>query len=428
MHRSAILHDCLTDSKEFGWENVKATHNWETMRENVQNHIKSLNWGYRVQLREKKVNYLNKLGSFVDAKTIKCVDAEGKEENLTFDKCVIAVGGRPRNLNIPGAEHTISSDDIFSLEKSPGKTLCVGASYISLESAGFLAAFGCDTTVLVRSILLRGFDQQMAEKVGEGLTSHNVKFKHTCIPTKIEKLDDGKLKVFYKNTTSGETFDDTFDTVLVAVGRNADTEKLCCDKAGVKLHEKNGKVIGGNGGDTERSSNDNVYAIGDVLEGSHELTPVAIQAGKLLADRLFGGLKTEMDYVNVPTAVFTPVEYGACGYSEEDAEAKYGKENLTIYHTEFVPLEWTVPHRDQMGTQCYLKIICNKKEQERVVGFHYYGPNAGEITQGYGLAIKLGATKADFDNVVGIHPTTAEVFTTLEVTKESGESAEAAGC
>jgi len=425
MHTAALTHDYISDSKDYGWSESKVQFDWETLRENVQNHIGSLNWGYRTQLREKKVNYFNRLGSFISNKEVETVDHDGKATRMTADNFVIAVGGRPRQLAIPGGEHCITSDDIFSLDKSPGKTLCIGASYIALECAGFMAGFGLDVTVMVRSILLRGFDQQMAEKVGEGLAAHNVKFIKTTIPTKIEKLESGKLLVHYKNRTTDEEGKEEFDTVLVAIGRNADTDKLNCDAAGVNL-ARNGKIVGDNNGYAEQSTQANIYAIGDCLSGYPELTPVAIQAGKVLADRMFGGSRMAMDYINVPTTVFTPVEYGACGLSEEDAEVQYG-DNIIVYHAAFDPLEYALPHRNEK-IQCYMKLVCVKSESERVVGFHYFGPNAGEVTQGFGLSMKLGATKADFETVVGIHPTCAEGFTTMEVTKDSGMPVEADGC
>ena len=169
MHQAALLGEALQDAKSFGWEIQEEVmnHNWTKMVEEVQNHIGSLNWGYRVDLREKKVIYLNEYAQFVDNHKLTTTDKKGQEKTITAEKFILATGGRPRYPDIPGVEFGISSDDIFSLPHSPGKTLLVGASYIALECAGFLAALGCDTSVMVRSILLRGFDQQMASKIGE---------------------------------------------------------------------------------------------------------------------------------------------------------------------------------------------------------------------------------------------------------------------
>ena len=184
----------------------------------------------------------------------------------------------------------------------------------------------------------------------------------------------------------------------------------------------------------EQTNVPHIYAIGDVIDGDAlsppsaltELTPVAIQAGKLLASRLYAGGTEQMDYQGVPTTIYTPLEYGCVGLAEEDAEVKYGKDNLEVYHSYFKPLEWTVPHRGDNA--CYAKLICNKLDSERVVGLHVCGPNSGEMTQGFAVALKCGATKADFDKTVGIHPTNVEQFTTLHVTKASGGSAETTGC
>merc|ERR1712112_513965 len=427
MHQAALLGEAVRDAKSFGWNVDKAqvNHDWAKMVEEVQNHIGGLNWGYRVALREKQVDYLNEYAEFVDANTLRTVNKKGKERTVSAQQFILATGGRPKYPEIPGAEFGISSDDLFSLPHSPGKVLLIGAYYIALECAGFLAGVGCDATVMVRSILLRGFDQQMANKIGEYMEEHGVNMVRECVPTSIEKIEDGapgKLKVVGKYK-DGTEYVDEYNTVIFAIGRDACTNKIGLDKVGVKLNPKNGKVLHD---EAERTNVDNIYAIGDVLDDKPELTPVAIQAGKLLARRQCGADDTLTDYVNVCTTVFTPLEYGCCGLSEEDAIQQYGEEDIEVYHTNFWPLEWTVAHRPENA--CYAKLVCSKSQQEKVVGFHYLGPNAGEVTQGYGGMIKLGAKKSDFDNLIGIHPTTAETFTTMGITKASGQDAGASGC
>jgi len=425
MHQAALLGEAARDAKSFGWGVEPVQHNWQNMVTEVQNHIGSLNWGYRVALREKNVTYLNEYATFVDKNTIKTVNKKGVEKTVTASKFIIATGGRPKYPNIPGAELGISSDDLFSLPHNPGKVLLIGASYIALECAGFCAALGCDTTVMVRSILLRGFDQQMAGKIGEYMEEHGVNMVRECVPETIERIEEGapgKLKVTAKYK-DGTTYSDEFNTVIFAIGRDACTQNIGLDKVGVALNPKNGKVLHD---EAERTNVDSIFAIGDVLDDKPELTPVAIQAGKLLARRLCGADNTLTDYVNVCTTVFTPLEYGCCGLSEEDAIQQFGEEDIEVYHTNFWPLEWTVAHRPENA--CYAKLVCVKSQQEKVVGFHYLGPNAGEVSQGYGGMIKLGAKKADFDNLIGIHPTTAETFTTMGITKRSGQDAGASGC
>ncbi|XP_064632465.1 thioredoxin reductase 1, cytoplasmic-like [Lineus longissimus] len=427
MHTAAIMGHNLEDAKHFGWEySEHVKHNWETMKDNIQSYIKSLNWGYRVQLRSRKVTYLNALGEMIGPHTVKTTNKKGVTTEVSSRFILIATGMRPRYPDIPGAkEYGVTSDDLFSLDYCPGKTLVIGASYVALECAGFLAGIGLDVTVMVRSILLRGFDQQMAGTIGDYMKNHNVKFIRPCVPTMIEQLEPGKpgrLRVTSKMQDSGDAVVGEYNTVLFGIGRDACTAGIGLEGVGVQLNPKNGKVIAKN----EQSSIPHIYAIGDILDGKLELTPVAIQAGRLLAKRLFGGQTAQCDYRNVPTTVFTPLEYGCVGYSEEEAVAEFGAENLEVYHGNLWPLEWTVAHREE--SVCYVKLICVISEQERVIGLHVAGPNAGEITQGYALGIKMGATKADFDNLIGIHPTVAEVFTTMTVTKRSGADFKQAGC
>merc|ERR1712088_622961 len=428
MHQASILGEGLKDAKDFGWNlpDEKPTHDWAKMIENIQTHVKGLNWGYKVALREKKVKYLNELGAFGGPNKLELTNKKGVKREITATNFVVAVGGRPKYPDVPGAkEYAITSDDLFSLENHPGSTLIVGASYIALECAGFLKGIGVDVTVMVRSILLRGFDQQMADKIGEYMEEHGVNMVRECVPESIEKIEEGapgKLKVTAKYK-DGTTYADEFNTVIFAIGRDACTQNIGLDKVGVARNPKNGKVLHD---EAERTNVDSIYAIGDVLDDKPELTPVAIQAGKLLACRLVGADDKLTDYVNVCTTVFTPLEYGCCGLSEEDAIQQYGEGDIEVYHTNFWPLEWTVAHRPENA--CYAKLVVVKSQQEKVVGFHYLGPNAGEVTQGYGGMIKLGATKADFDNLIGIHPTTAETFTTMGITKSSGVDASASGC
>uniref|UniRef100_A0A8C7JPM4 thioredoxin-disulfide reductase (NADPH) n=1 Tax=Oncorhynchus kisutch TaxID=8019 RepID=A0A8C7JPM4_ONCKI len=374
MHQTALLGTSIQDARKFGWELPEETvkHNWETMKTAVNNHIGSLNWGYRKALRDKNVNYINSYAEFIESHKIKATNKRGKETFHTAAKFILATGERPRYLSIPGdKEYCITSDDLFSLPHCPGKTLVIGASYVALECGGFLAGLGLDVTVMVRSILLRGFDQEMANRAGKHMEEHGVKFLRKYVPVKVEELEagtPGRLKVTAKSTEGDETIEGEYNTVLIAVGRDACTGKIGLDQAGVKVNPKNGKIPVN---DEEQTNVPHIYAIGDILEGKWELTPVAIQAGKLLARRLYAGA------------------------------------SLKVYHSLFWPLEFTVPNRD--NNKCYSKIICNKLDNDRVIGFHYLGPNAGEVTQGYGVAMKCGLTKEQLDNTVGIHPTCAEV-------------------
>ncbi|NXJ67423.1 TRXR2 reductase, partial [Rostratula benghalensis] len=445
MHQAALLGNALKDAQHYGWNTSQPVHHtWSVMAQAVQNYVKSLNWGHRVQLQDKKVKYFHMKGSFSDPHTIRGLTKAGKETIVTAENIVIATGGRPKYpTHIAGAlEYGITSDDLFWLKESPGKTLLVYCPFIlhlsgvivcisltnaspdvSLECAGFLTGIGLDTTVMMRSIPLRGFDQQMASLVTEHMESHGTKFLKRCFPTKVEKLENNRLQVTWKNTDLGTEEGDSFDTVMWAVGRAPDTETLNLETVGVKTNSETGKIIVDA---SEATSVPHIYAVGDITEGRPELTPTAIAAGKLLARRLFGQSSELMDYDNVPTTVFTPLEYGCVGLSEEAAVQRYGSDNIEVYHAYYKPLEFTVAERD--ATQCYIKMVCLREREQRILGLHFIGPNAGEVIQGFALGIKCGATYTQLMKTIGIHPTCAEEITKLHITKRSGLDATVTGC
>ncbi|NWY37961.1 TRXR2 reductase, partial [Sylvia atricapilla] len=437
MHQAALLGSALKDAQHYGWNISQPVHHtWSVMAQGVQNYVKSLNWGHRVQLQEKKVKYFNIKGSFSDPHTVRGLTKAGKETVVTADNIVIATGGRPKYpTDVAGAlEYGITSDDLFWLKESPGKTLPSFILYVSLECAGFLTGIGLDTTVMMRSVPLRGFDQakkticfttqqQMASLVTEHMESYGTKFLKRCFPTKVEKLKSNRLQVTWKNADLDTEETDSFDTVMWAVGRAPNTKTLNLETVGVKTNSETGKIIVDA---SEATSVPHIYAVGDITEGRPELTPTAIAAGKLLAQRLFGQSSELMDYDNVPTTVFTPLEYGCVGLSEEAAVQRHGSDNIEVYHAYYKPLEFTVAERD--ATQCYMKMVCLREREQRILGLHFIGPNAGEVIQGFALGIKCGATYPQMMKTVGIHPTCAEEVTKLHITKRSGLDATVTGC
>ncbi|KAL1140450.1 hypothetical protein AAG570_000382, partial [Ranatra chinensis] len=418
MHQAALLGEAIHDAKAFGWEipdpsSIKI--NWPHLVESVQNHVKSVNWVTRVMLRDKKVDYINGHGEFIDSHSILARLKNGSERILKAENFLIAVGGRPNYPDIPGAkEYCITSDDIFSLEKPPGKTLIVGAGYIGLECAGFLNGLGFDATVMVRSVLLRGFDQQMATLLAEEMKERGINFLMKCIPLSVEKQSSGKLLVKWKCISDGSETSDEYDTVLIAIGRRPLTKELKSSEAGIELNSDTGKVLA----QLEQTNQPHIYAVGDVLQGKPELTPVAIQAGKLLAARLFGEADTHMNYSNVATTVFTPLEYGCVGMSEEAAVEEHGEDNIEVYHAFYKPTEFFIPQRNP--ARCYLKVVCKREAPQKVLGMHFLGPQAGEVIQGYAAAINCGLTFEQLEETVGVHPTVSEEFTRLVITKRSG--------
>eukprot|EP00038_Savillea_parva_P015895 m.15226 g.15226 ORF g.15226 m.15226 type:complete len:525 (-) comp3243_c0_seq1:100-1674(-) len=448
MHHAGLIGVSLHDAPHFGWQVPEDTKfSWEALRNNVQGHVKLLNFSYKGGLASAGVTYINGLAKFEDTHTISYVkrfkEKEGPE-TLTADKILIAVGGRPIiPESVPGAlDYAITSDDVFSLRTEPGKTLCVGAGYISLECAGFLNECGYDTEIAVRSRLLRGFDADCADKIGEVMAASGNKFLMGVTPKSITKQEDGKLQVTFISTVDDKAPATTgvYDTVLYATGRYADTQSLNLEAAGL-ITDSKGKFKSPDGSETTNVPH--IFAVGDVLADRMELTPVAIDAGERLARRLFAGSTKKLDYDLVPTTIFTPTEYGVCGLSEEDAIAKHGADAVETFLWQWTSLEVQAAHRlkhksvreneiDYQPANCMCKLVCLKAENNRVIGFHFVGPNAGEVTQGIAIAMRCGATKEHFDDTVGIHPTDAEAFTTMEVTrgevKEAADWTAAAGC
>jgi len=427
MHTAALIGDVIaSDSAAFGWTTdgapLKATHDWAAMRNTIQDYIKSLNFKYRVALRDASVTYVNALGTFVGDHTLELTDKKGKTSQITAARFVVAVGGRPTALDCEGGHYAVDSDDVFTLDKAPGRVCVVGGGYIALECGGFLAGLGYPVTCMVRSVVLRGFDRECIDKVAAHIQHHGVTMMSGVIPSKIEKLPSGAFKVTDSAGGVGE-----YDTVLAAVGRTADTTKLGVELvpgALASIDKRTSKLICKN----EQLTAPHLYAIGDVVANEPELTPVAIEAGLRLARRLFGDSKEAMDYKLVATTVFTPLEYGVIGLSEEDAKAELGEANIEVYISEFGALEHAVsPARAARGDGAFAKLIVDKSNNV-VIGFHYLGPNAGEITQGFSVAMRMKATYQDFASTVGIHPTAAEEFTNIAVTKASGVSAAKGGC
>ncbi|CAD8131219.1 unnamed protein product [Paramecium sonneborni] len=412
MHMTALIGEIRHELTATGWQGIDphSNHDWNTLVNEVQRQVKGINKANDDWLvTTNGITYYNKLGKLKDDHTIELIDKDGQSGFVTAEYIVIAVGSRPSFPNdIPNVKQlTITSDDLFSLKKAPGKTLVVGASYVALECAGFLTGLGYDVTVMVRSILLRGFDQEMAERIGEFMKIQGTKFIRGTIPNSIEDVEGKRLVKWLLN---GQEQSDVYDTVLLAIGRSADTQNLGLEQVGVQTNKESGKIIAN---ESDLTSVPNIFAIGDCVQGRLELTPTAIMCGKRLIKRLYSNGNQVMEYSDVSTTVFTPLEYGCVGYSEEAAVKKFGRENLKIFTSEFTPLFWNFANRK--GT-CYAKLIV-KKDDDIVIGFHYLGPDAAEVTQGFGVVIKLKAKKNDLDNVVGIHPSVAEEIVQMQTWK-----------
>lgn len=331
---------------------------------------------------------------------------DGTEIKVNAMKILIATGGHPTvPRGIPGAEYGINSDRFFELDHQPKKVALVGAGYIAVEFAGMLNALGTETHLFIRhDKFLRTFDEMIQDEI---LSEYERVGIHIHKNSKIERITKtGKLTLHYSDSTGQGKLED-MDTLIWAVGRTPEVEGLGLDIVGIKQNDR-GQIIT----DEYQNTNvENIYSLGDVV-GKIELTPVAIAAGRKLGDRLFGGEQfrnSKLDYNLIPSVVFAHPEVGTIGLTQEEAEKKYGRDNIKIYKTSFTATYYTI--MEDKGPSRY-KLICQGKD-ERVVGLHIFGLGSGEILQGFGVAIKMGATKKDFDSCVAIHPTSAEVLVTL---------------
>ena len=437
-HYSALLGESIHDLRHTGWSSVVPgpahDHNWSELVATVTNYIRKLNFSYRTGARAAGVEYVNAYARFsgTDEHTLEYT-LKGETKSVRAKHVLVAVGGRPSiPTAIKGVENAITSDDIFYSKTAPGRTLVVGGGYIAMECAGFLTGLGYPTTVAVRSQPLRNFDHQVAARIQAVMHEQGTEFVIGKTPVSLSRNDGGSpIQVKFDDGSEGQ-----FDTVLLATGRTPATRDIGIPAS---LHESGKLSV-----DPLTSLVDGtkaIYAVGDCVLGSPELTPVAIRDGELLARRLFkNDTKAVFDKRFIPTTVFTPSEYGCVGLSEEQAVEQFGAENVESYLYEWPSLERAALHREkpesrradesdvEQGNNCFTKLVVHVQDAlERVVGFHFVGPNAGEVTQGFALAVKLGATKQDFDSLVGIHPTDAEALCSLSVTRSSGENFVAAG-
>ena len=309
----------------------------------------------------------------------------------------MATGSWPQKLEIPGAELAITSNEAFHLEKLPGRALIVGGGYIAVEFASIFNGLGVETTLAYRGAqLLRGFDAELGTRLGEEMIRKGVAVVLNLSPVSLTK-QGSSIQVQFNNSTQ-----QAFDLVLFATGRKPNTAGLGLEAAGVKLGADGAVLVN----EYSRSSVDSIHAIGDVTNRLN-LTPVATAEGMALAKTLFGGQPTQVDHDNVPTAVFANPNLATVGLSEAKARERFGK--VDIYQTAFRSLKHTMGASEE---KIFMKLVVDAASQ-RVVGAHMLGPDAGEVIQGIAIAVKLGATKAQFDATIGIHPTAAEEFVTM---------------
>lgn len=423
MHKASLLGEEYNYMEKYGWKTKdEITNNWNVLKNNINDYISSLNWSYRSGLKKMGVTYINKKVQFNSDKNIIYTTKNGVKIRVIGKYYVIATGGRPNIPDIPGKELGITSDDIFKLDNAPGDTLVIGGSYVALECAGFLSGLGHKTDIMIRTIPLRGFDQDMANKIVNSMKKQkNLNFIYQNIPVRLEKKND-KIVVYYKNNNTGEVNSSIYQTVLFAIGRKINTKELKLDNLDFI---ENGKV---KVDENYQTNIDNIFCIGDAVENSLELTPIAIKEAELLTKFLFIEKKLiSIDSIEkyVATTVFTPLEYSFVGLSYEKSMELYSNKEIEIYHSYFTPLENEITETNK--NNCYCKIIVHK-ESDKILGIHLLSPNSGEIIQGFSILVYLGITKKKLDSIVGIHPTIAEIIFNLKTTLSSGLDAKKNGC
>lgn len=389
------------DAAGYGWTVGDRSHAWKTLIRNKNAEIERLNGIYRRLIEGAGATLYDKRATLRDAHTIELRDPdqpEGPAEIVTADKILIGVGGWPVVPEFPGREHVITSNEAFYLEELPERIVVVGGGYIAVEFAGIFAGLGSKVTQLYRSdLFLRGFDNDVRMVVAEEMTKKGIDLRFNSKVVNVMKQADGSLLVDLDDAETIEA-----DLVMYATGRAPKTDGLGLSAAGVETGPNNAIKV-----DADWQTNvDNIYAIGDVTDRI-QLTPVAIAEGHALADRLYKPSGRKVGYDFIPTAVFSQPPVGTVGYTEEEARAKFGE--VDIYRSTFRPMKHVLAGREE---RAMMKLIVDRAS-DRVVGLHMVGMDAGEITQGFAVAINAGATKADFDRTIGIHPTAAEEFVTM---------------
>ncbi len=370
---------------------------WQKLCNSREDYIHRIHQSYDRVLGNNDVDVINGFATFVDKNTISV-----NGQTYTADHILIATGGRPTIPDIPGAEHGITSDGFFALRQQPKNVAVIGAGYIAVELAGVFHELGSKTHLLVRKAKpLRNFDDLMSDTLVEIMAEDGPQLHTHAIPKSIERNADDTLTIHLEN---GELVG-PIDALVWAIGREPANDKINIAAAGVKLDER-GFIP------TDKYQNTNVpgiYAVGDNT-GRAALTPVAVAAGRRLSERLFNNKPDEhLDYSNIATVVFSHPPIGTIGLTEQEAIAEHGEDKVTVYKSQFTALyQAMTSHR----TPTRMKLVCVGKE-EKIVGIHSIGFGSDEMLQGYAVALKMGATKADFDNTVAIHPTSAEEFVTM---------------
>ena len=392
MVNAADFSDSFADSRGFGWDHDGARFDWQRFRRSKDDEIARLERIYRTNLEVSGVTIHDQRGRLLDAHTVELADGTRKSAKYIL----IATGGRPHVPDIPGSELAITSNEIFDLERLPEHVLIVGGGYIACEFSGIFNGLGCKVTQFYRGKqILRGFDDDIRSHVSDAMVARGVDLELRTNVTAI-RTERGRLEV-----TDAEGAGTVVDAVVYATGRKPNTRGLGLEECGVALGG-NGSVVVDSHSQTAVPS---IFAVGDVTDRLN-LTPVAIREGAAFVETIFRSNPTEADHHDVPTAVFTRPEIGTVGLTEAEAS---GKTAIDVYITRFRPLSARIAGREE---STMMKLIVDKNTTN-VLGVHIVGPGAAEMIQIAGIAVKMRATKDDFDRTVAVHPTAAEELVTM---------------
>ncbi|WP_019509514.1 glutathione-disulfide reductase [Pleurocapsa sp. PCC 7319] len=386
------------ESAGYGWTVGESSFDWEKMIVAVNNEVDRLNGIYGRMLDNSEVKLYRGHGKFVDSHTIEIGD-----QKVTAEKILIAVGGKPvKPDEIPGVEHAITSREIFHVKEQPKRIVIIGGGYIGVEFACILNGLGTEVTMVIRrDKILNGFDDDLRSEIQEAMEKHGIRII-TCKPKiSIAKKDHG-LEITIPGNDGREEIIVADAASLAATGREPNLANLGLENT--KVEVVNGAVAVD---EYNQTAEEHIYAVGDCTDKIN-LTPVAINEGRAFADTHFGGQSRQMSYENIPTAVFSTPEAATVGLTEAEAREKYG-DAVKVYRSKFRPMYYTLPDKQE---KTLMKLIVDTSTN-KVVGAHMVGDSAAEIIQGVAIAVKMGATKADFDATVGIHPSSAEEFVTM---------------
>ncbi|SCK31876.1 glutathione reductase (NADPH) [Variovorax sp. HW608] len=384
--------ESFEEAPGYGWHVGETRFDWARLKANRVQEIHRLNGVYRSLLEGAGVTLVQAWAQLADAHTV-----QAGEKRFTAKHVLIATGGMPFVPDLPGREHVLVSDAMFDLDPFPKRLLVVGGGYIACEFASIFNGLGAEVTQVQRGAhLLNGFDEDVRDFLGREMERSGIDIRYNSEVTMVSRLESGLCALLSR----GQRVE--ADAILFATGRVPNTQGLGLEAAGVALDARGGVLVDAR----YRSSVPSIFAVGDVST-RQQLTPVALAEAMVVVDTLFGQGERQLDYEFTPTAVFTHPNVGTCGYTEAGARMKFG--DVTIFSSEFRALRHTLSGRKE---RTFMKLVVDTAS-DRVVGLHMVGPEAGEVVQGFAVAMRAGATKAMFDSTIGIHPTVAEEFVTM---------------